>query len=210
MREKFVKNFAFLLFANFVVKPLWIFGVDRSIQVNTGPIEYGHYFTATNFAFLFSVILDLGINNFTNRAVSRNARRAGEYMYNFLAVKNAIGLYIHCCYAVFALLTGVRGWLLVLVLGSALNMLLLSFILHFRAYVAALHIFKIDAFISVLDKLLAILMMFSVLFLLPEIFITNYYCVLSWSTNNSLTQYCSFRLSVFKTTHSFTNCTMES
>jgi O-antigen/teichoic acid export membrane protein len=104
MREKFVKNFAFLLLANFVVKPLWIFGVDRSIQVSTGPIEYGHYFTATNFSFLFSVILDLGINNFTNRAVSRNAKRAGEYMYNLLRLKMLLAFDLHCCYAVFCII----------------------------------------------------------------------------------------------------------
>lgn len=168
MREKFVKNFAFLLLANFVVKPLWIFGVDRSIQVSAGAIEYGHYFTATNFSFLFSVILDLGINNFTNRAVSRNAKRAGEYMYNLLRLKMLLAFIYIVVTLFFALLTGVRGWLLLLVLGSAVNMLLLSFILHFRAYVAALHIFKVDAFISVLDKLLAIILMFSVLFLLPK------------------------------------------
>jgi len=157
MREKFVKNLAFLLFANVLVKPIWIFGIDRTVQVSTGPVEYGNYFTATNFAFLLSVILDIGINNFTNRSVSRNASRSGEYIFNLLRLKGILGLAYISITMLFAYISGISGWLLQLIFISSLNMLLLSFILHFRAYIAALHQFKVDSAISVLDKLLAII-----------------------------------------------------
>src|SRR5690606_11812223 len=86
MRRKFISNIAFLLFANLLVKPLWIFGIDRSVQVQAGAVEYGNYFAATNVAYLLSILLDLGINNFTNKRVSRNNKRAAEFLANLLPI----------------------------------------------------------------------------------------------------------------------------
>ena len=92
MRKKFLENFSFLLITNLLIKPIWIFGIDRKVQIITGPEEYGSYFAAANFSFLFSVFLDLGINNFANRAVSRSPKRAGNYLANLLRIKAVLGL----------------------------------------------------------------------------------------------------------------------
>lgn len=158
MRRKFVSNITFLLFANLLVKPLWIFGIDRTVQVQAGAQEYGNYFTATNVAYLLSILLDLGINNFTNRAVSRNNRRAAEFLTNILPIKFVLaGIYLLVTLG-FAFVSGIRGWLLWLVLLSALTMMMTSFVLHFRAYVAAQHRFRTDSYLSVTDKLIATIM----------------------------------------------------
>ncbi|HEY0261945.1 MAG TPA: oligosaccharide flippase family protein [Chitinophagales bacterium] len=155
MRKKFVSNISFLLFANLLVKPLWIFGIDRSVQVQAGAVEYGNYFTAMNIAYLLSILLDFGINNFTNRSVSRNNNRAVEFLSNLLPIKVVLAAIYLVVTIVFALLSGIRGWLLFLVLLSALSMTMTSFVLHFRAYVAALHKFRTDSYLSVTDKLIA-------------------------------------------------------
>lgn len=164
MRRKFISNIAFLLFANLLVKPLWIFGIDRSVQVQAGAVEYGNYFAATNVAYLLSILLDLGINNFTNKRVSRNNKRAAEFLANLLPIKFVLAC-VYLAFTIgFALLSGLRGWLLFLVLLSALNMATLSFVLHFRAYISALHRFRTDSYLSVSDKLLAIVLMGILLF----------------------------------------------
>ena len=51
--------------------------------------------------------------------------------------------------------------MILLVLILSMNQLVLSLILHFRAYIAALHHFKTDSLISIADKLLAIILVAS-------------------------------------------------
>ena len=68
MRKKFAGNLLLLIFANVLVKPFWIFGIDRVVQNKVGPAEYGTYFALFNFSFLFGIVLDFGLNNFNNRA----------------------------------------------------------------------------------------------------------------------------------------------
>lgn len=163
MRRKFVSNISFLLFANLLVKPLWIFGIDRSVQLQAGAVEYGNYFTATNVAYFLSILLDLGINNFTNRRVSRNNKRAPEFLHNLLPVKLILAIIYVVATLAFSFISGIRGWLLWLILLSALTMTMTSFVLHFRAYIAALHRFRTDSYISVTDKLIATILVGSLL-----------------------------------------------
>ena len=68
MRKKFATNLIFLFAANLLVKPFWIFGIDRVVQNKVGAEVYGTYFAVFNYSFLLSILLDFGINNFNNRA----------------------------------------------------------------------------------------------------------------------------------------------
>ena len=72
MRKKFIINLAFLLLLNLLIKPFWIFGVERSVQNIVGSAEFGFYFSLFNFSLLLNIILDLGITNFNNRNISQN------------------------------------------------------------------------------------------------------------------------------------------
>src|SRR5690606_7196585 len=56
------------------------------------------------------------------------------------------------------ILSGIRGWLLFLVLLNALCMTMTSFVLHFRAYISAMQKFRTDSYLSVADKLIAIVL----------------------------------------------------
>jgi O-antigen/teichoic acid export membrane protein len=165
MKRKFVENFSFLLISNLLIKPLWIFGVDRKIQLVVGAEEYGNYFAAMNFSFIFSIILDLGINNFANRAISRSPARADSYLGNLIKIKSVLGVLYILITIGFAWLSGLSERMLGFVLLLSFNQLLLSFVLHFRAYIAALHFFKVDSVISITDKALAILFVIAVWFL---------------------------------------------
>ena len=50
---------------NLLVKPIAIFGIDAEVQDRVGTEDYGLYFALLNFSFLFNILLDFGINNFT-------------------------------------------------------------------------------------------------------------------------------------------------
>ena len=71
MLKKFLSGLGLLLALNLLIKPIWIFGIDRTVQNITGT-DYGFYYSIFNFSILFSIFLDLGITGFNNRQVSQN------------------------------------------------------------------------------------------------------------------------------------------
>ena len=92
MRQKFAINLVFLLTVSLLIKPFWIFGIDRVIQ-NRFPVGvYGTYFAVFNYSFLLSIILDFGINNFNSRAISRDKNRLGEYLLNLMIIKGVLSI----------------------------------------------------------------------------------------------------------------------
>jgi len=45
MKRKFITNLALVIFLNLLVKPFWIFGIDRTVQNVVGAESYGLYFS---------------------------------------------------------------------------------------------------------------------------------------------------------------------
>lgn len=157
MRKKFAANLIFLITANLLVKPFWIFGIDRVVQNKVGTIDYGTYFAVFNYSYLFSIILDFGINNFNNRAISRSKERLNSYLLNLMLLK----IFLSVIYLAFTFLCAVAAgfdeFQMKLLFVLALNQILLSVVLYFRSNISALQFFKTDSFVSVLDKLLSII-----------------------------------------------------
>lgn len=168
MKKKFTENFAILLLSNLVIKPFWIFGIDRKVQLMVGADEYGNYFSAMNLTFILSIFLDMGINSFTTRAVSRSHNRAASFISNFIPIKIALSLVYFILTISIAFLLDLKLYIFLLVLLTAANQIILSFLLHIRAYISGLHLFKTDAFLSILDKLLAIIFILFFWFLTTE------------------------------------------
>ena len=165
MNRKFTINLIFLLTVNLLIKPYWIFGVDRVIQNKFTVGEYGTYFAAFNYSFLLSIILDFGINNFNNRAISRDKKRLGEYLVNLMMVKGVLSVIYFALTFVSALLTGFDELQMKMLFFLAVNQILLSAILYFRSNIAALQFFKTDSIISTLDRLLAIIFCLCLLYM---------------------------------------------
>ena len=157
MRKKFAGNLLLLIFANVLVKPFWIFGIDRVVQNRIGPAEYGTYFALFNFSFLFGIFLDFGLNNFNNRAVARHPSRLASYLPNLIVLKFGLSLLYFLMAFISAALTGYSALQIKMLAFLALNQVILSYILYLRSNLTALHLFKIDSVISVLDRLLAII-----------------------------------------------------
>ena len=87
MKRNFVINLCFLLFLNILVKPFWIFGVERSVQNIVGAEEFGIYFSLLNFSLLLNIILDMGITNFNNRNIAQNRNLLDKSLSNLLALR---------------------------------------------------------------------------------------------------------------------------
>ena len=165
MRQKFAVNLVFLLTVSLLIKPFWIFGIDRVIQ-NKFPVGvYGTYFAVFNYSFLLSIILDFGINNFNSRAISRDRKRLGEYLLNLMMIKGVLSIVYFALTFLSALATGFTEIQMKMLFFLAINQILLSLIIYLRSNIAALQYFKTDSLISILDRVLAILFCLALLYL---------------------------------------------
>ena len=54
MQRKFLTNLLFLIFVNVLIKPFYIFGIDRTVQVTVGTADYGLYAVLYNFSILYT------------------------------------------------------------------------------------------------------------------------------------------------------------
>jgi len=149
---------AFLVLVNLLIKPFWIFGIELKVQNLLGAAVYGrNYFALYNFVVLFMVVLDLGINNFNNRAISQNPEKLAINFSRFLSLK----LFIAFIYVLLLLgigkAIGYNAFQLKLLVWLMAAQILLSFVQFFRSNLGALQWFKKDSFISILDKSLMIL-----------------------------------------------------
>ncbi len=156
MQRKFLTNLALLLFLNILVKPFWIFGIDRSVQNIVGTVDYGFYFSIFNFAFLFSILLDAGITNFNNRNIARHHQLLGKHFSSIVILKFLLAVVYTVVIFIVALIIGYNEVQLKLLAWVAFNNFLLSFILYLRSNISGLLMFRTDSVLSVLDRLFMI------------------------------------------------------
>ncbi len=164
MPRPFLQNVGFLLALNLLIKPVFIFGIDLAVQNRVGPEAYGFYFALFNFAFLFNVLLDFGINNFNQRLVARDPGRVAVWLPNIILVKGILAIAFYT--AVFAVALGLRlePDQLRLLVWLSLNRVLISFHMYFRSNVSGLQAFRTDAVLSILDRGLTILVVGALLY----------------------------------------------
>jgi O-antigen/teichoic acid export membrane protein len=167
VKNFFVANLAFLLFVNILVKPFWIFGIDRTVQNTVGAQEYGLYASLFSLSIILNIILDFGITNFNSRNIAQNSMLLRKYFSNIVCLKFLLGLvYLAVCLVCAAAL-GYSERQVYLLLVLCANQFLLSGILYFRSNLAGLHIFKYDSLLSVADRLVAIAACSVLLFVWP-------------------------------------------
>jgi O-antigen/teichoic acid export membrane protein len=145
----FFKNLGRLLFLNGLVKPLWIFGVDRQVQNIVGFEAYGTYFSLFNLAYVLLFVTDAGLSNMMNRQWAAGVPGNVKQLLRIKA-----GLTVLYCGLVTgtAWLTGAALWPVLLpVIGIQVG---LSFFLFLRSLITAHQLFGLDAWLSVMDKVL--------------------------------------------------------
>ena len=154
LQKTFLGSLLLLVLLNVLVKPLWIFGIDRNVQNLTGFAAYGRYFAMLGFCLVFGFLLDPGLHIHLNRqASSRPSDRVGLFWDTFYTKAALVAIYVLAVMA-FAWLSGIRdaGFILSYV-GLVTLISLLGFL---RTFLSAAQRFRQDAVLSVLDKAIVI------------------------------------------------------
>lgn len=157
MKKKFITNLALLVVLNLLIKPFWVFGIDRTIQNITGAESYGLYFALFNFTLVINILLDMGITNFNNRNIAQNNQLLSKHFSNILVLRFLLG-FVYLALSIFiAFVLGYNYQEFKLLLILVANQFLLSLIAYLRSNLSGLHLFKTDSLISVTDRLLMII-----------------------------------------------------
>lgn len=139
-----------------MVKPFWVFGIDRTVQNQVGSTEYGMLFALFNISVIFNILLDLGITNFNNRHISQQPETFSSVFPKIIGIK----LMLAIVYAVVVLSAGFilgyekRQMLLMLLLIA--NQFIVSFTLYLRSNISGLQYYTTDSILSVSDRIIMI------------------------------------------------------
>ncbi len=157
MQRKFFSNLFFLVLLNILIKPFWVFGIDRVVQLQVGTAQYGLYFSLLGLSFLFNMLTDFGITNFNNKTIAGSPELLKSYFSHILLLKLLLAFAYLLVSGIAALLWGISTVAVPIFALLCLNQVLASMILFVRSNISALHHFVIDSILSVLDKFLMIL-----------------------------------------------------
>ena len=167
MNREFFINIVFLISINLLIKPFFIFFIDRTVQNVVGAETFGLYFALLNLTYLLQIFNDFGINSFNNRNISRHSQLLEKYFPNILVLKCFLGL-------LFIVLTFGVAWLwgygvhFHLLFFIILNQLFISLTLYLRSNISGLAMYRTDSILSALDKLLMILFCGALLLIIPN------------------------------------------
>jgi O-antigen/teichoic acid export membrane protein len=142
-----------------LVKPVWLFFIDRQVQNMVGYEEYGKYFAILNLSYVLFFLSDVGISNMLNQQM---ANHLPINIVQLLRIKVFLltGYFIAFCFI--GWLTHISNWtiLFLVIIIQALT----SLFIFFRNIVTANQYFGVDAWFSVIDKTLMILLCGSILY----------------------------------------------
>ena len=176
MKRKFATNLILLLSLNLLVKPFWIFGIDRTVQNLVGAGEYGLFYSLFNFSLLLNIILDFGLTNFNNREISRHSQLISKYFSNIFVIKILLAaIYAVLCLSV-GFIMGYNSRQFYLLSLLIFNQFISSFILYLRSNLSGLQYFKTDSIVSILDRFL----MITICSLLLWGNFSNYHFTIEW------------------------------
>lgn len=155
MKREFIINIILLLLVNFLIKPVYIFGIDARVQHLVGTESYGTYFAYFNFVFLFQFINDPGLQNWNAQHVPKNRETVGLYFNSLLKIKLIFGLLFTIIALVASFGMGYTDQKIILFL--CLNMFLSTLFIFLRGTIAGMGYYRVDSLLSVCDKVLMIL-----------------------------------------------------
>lgn len=171
MLKKLLSGLFWVLLANLLIKPFWILGIEVGVQNAVGAQEYGYYIDLFNLAYIFNILLDIGITNFNTRNISQHPQLIAKHLPSILGMKvMLLGFYLMATFTV-GLISGYDSQQFSLLGVLSLNQFLNSLILYLRSNFEGLLLFKWDSLLSILDRLVMILICGALLWLpnLPTI-----------------------------------------
>ncbi len=140
-----------------LVKVFWVLGIDRTVQNVVGETAYGSYFSLFSFSVLFTLLLDMGLSGFNNRAVSADPSRVKLYFGNVLLLRLLLTVAYFSVTLGVAFALGYSGWQLSMLLVLMVNQVMASMILWLRSNISGMQYLFLDSLLSVADRLVMII-----------------------------------------------------
>ena len=153
MKKAFFINIVILLAANLMIKPLYVFGIDRTVQNIVGSEVYGIYITLFSLTMLFQIVSDFGIRYLNNRDIAQHQQLFKKYFSNLLVLKGIQAVaFTGVCYLT-AFFLGYNQYYVSLLSIMIISQLLTDFVLYLRSSVSGLQYYLQDSLLSISDKL---------------------------------------------------------
>ncbi len=150
---------AFLILANLLIKPFYLFGIEQKVQFLVGNAEYGYYYNIFNFTLILQFINDFGIQNYTTRTISQSQNETLAKAQSLMNLK----LYLSLLYLIISICVAILWYGSEVDLGFILhicfNQILISLIFFLRSNIAGLGLYFMDSIFSILDRTVLILFM---------------------------------------------------
>ena len=157
MKREFTINIILLVIINLLIKPAYIFGVDARIQNLVGIEAYGMYFDYFNFVFLFQFLNDPGLQNWNAQHIPKNRDQVASNLKNLLKIKLIFAALFIVVTLISSIFIGYEDPKMMFFL--CVNMILSTLFIFLRGTIAGLGHYRLDSFLSVLDKALMILIL---------------------------------------------------
>lgn len=144
---------------NLLIKPFYVFVIEVAVQNEVGHDQYGIFFSLFNFCYLFQIFADFGLSNFNNTQVARDSSNASTNVPKILGLKLLLSLIFLLIILVvsFGLNYPKEYYPILWVIAG--NQILVSFIIFLRTNISGLGHYRLDSFLSVLDKLILIFLL---------------------------------------------------
>ncbi len=152
-----------MVVVNLLVKPLYIFGVDRVMQLKLGAKVYGTYAPLLNLAIVLNMLLDMGLTSLNTKNTAEDPTLVAKDFKNLFVIKFALFVF----YGVVTIIVGALlhydkqalHLLFLITIIQGLN----SFLQFLRSFYAGNQLFIWDTFLSIGDKLLLIIAAFVIM-----------------------------------------------
>lgn len=159
MKKEFIYNIFFLIVTNLLVKPLYIFGIETKVQNEMGPDAYGLYFSLFGLVFLWQFINEPGIQNHNAVFLSQNKEKVFDHLPRLLGLKLTLFFVFIVISLLSALLIGHSGLALWYVVGITSVLFLSTLFILLRTTLSGIGKYRIDTWLSSIDRLLLILVL---------------------------------------------------
>lgn len=157
-KKEFLLNLIFLFLANLLIKPYYIFFIEREFQNQVGTTAWGIYFTLFSMSMIPQILLDFGMTSYMNRKIAAHRTEAALVWQQTNWWRPVFALLFLIGYLI---LTAVSGYWVEysgIISWIAINQILLASLLFIRAYISGLGHYRLDSLFSIADKLLFILL----------------------------------------------------
>jgi O-antigen/teichoic acid export membrane protein len=156
MQKKFIVNLLILICLNLLIKPFWVLIIEPHVQNEVGNGAYGLYYSIGGFSFLLNILLDFGITNFNNKNIAQNNHLLSKHFSGLFVLKLMLAVIYIIATAGIGFIIGYNAIQTKLLLVLGFNQFLISLVLYLRSNLQAMHFFKTDAVVSVLDRIIMI------------------------------------------------------